>query len=192
MVSEQADNLLPTLLSRMQQTIMGQPAEDELKVFLEKKFPADESRIAMAVSLCEGSVPAAIRLLEEKPDDYHPWYMDWQRACYRRDGGQILRMADDFHDMSRDLQKLVLQYSLNKTRKALVLAEGPGEILHLHENEQKELSNLGKILHAEMAEQILHHINRAWYHIDRNASARMVFFDTSMSIADAYKLKSIA
>ena len=188
-VSQEADNLLPTLLSRMQRINMGSPGEEELHIFLERKFPAGKDLIRMAVSLSEGSITAAIRMLEEKPDDYHPWYMEWQRACYRRDGAQILRMAEEFHEMSRDLQKLLLQYSLNKTRKALVLAAGPPEILHLQENEQKELPNLGKILQPEMAEQILGEIDRAWYHIDRNASSRMVFFDTSMAISDAYKMK---
>lgn len=188
-VSHQADALLPTLLSRMQRISLPAPSEVELSRFLQSRFPEeDASRLKMAASLAEGSIPLALRLLEEKPDDYHNWYMNWQRACFKKDHSALLALAEGFQEMGKELQKSVLQYSIEKTRKALLLAGGAGEILQLQETESRELPNLGKILHPHMVEKMLLELDKAWYHIDRNAAARMVFFDASMAISEAYRI----
>jgi len=189
-VSHQPDNLLATLLSRMQRVNIPAPSPDEMIAFLQKRFPEDAADLAKAVSLADGSISRALFLQEEKPDDYHSWYMDWQRACYRKDHGQLMKLSESFHEMGKELQKSVLQYSINKTRNALMLGNGIEEILYLQEEDKRELPNLGKILHAGMVQQMLEHIDRAWYHIDRNASGRMVFFDLSMALADAYRIKT--
>lgn len=191
-VSHQPDALLPTLLSRMQHILLQAPSESELINFLQNRFQEeDQLRLQMAASLSEGSIPLAIRLLDEKPDDYHSWYMNWQRACFKKDHGTLLTLSEGFQEMGKELQKSVLQYSMEKTRKALLLAGGAAGILHLQEAELKELPNLGKILHPRMVDKMLEVLNQAWYHIDRNAAARMVFFDASMAISDAYRIPAL-
>ena len=192
MVSQQPDQLLPTLISRMQRISIPAPDENQLQEFLAGKFPEeDQKKLQSAVTLAEGSAPLAIALLEEKEDDYHRWYMDWQRACFRADSSSLLQLADAFQEMGKELQKSFLKYSMEKTRKALVLWGGGAEILHLQEAEKNDLQNLSRILNAPMVEKILKELNQAWFHIDRNASARMVFFDSSMAISAAYKTPAL-
>lgn len=191
-VSHQPDALLPTLLSRMQRISMMPPQENEMVDFLQNRFDSDEPQLRMAASLAEGSIPAAIRLLQEKPDDYHSWYMNWQRACFKKDISTLLGLAEGFHELGKEMQKNLLQYSMEKTRKALLVQRGAAEILHLQEAESRELPNLGKILHPNMVEKMLNELDQAWHHIDRNASARMVFFDLSVALGEAYRLKEFA
>ncbi len=186
-VSHQPDLLLPTLISRMQRLTIPAATDEQLMQFLGGKFPAEESRLPAAIALAQGSIPLAIGLLEEKEDDYHRWYMDWQRACFRQDSAQILQLSESFQEMGKELQKSFLKYSMEKTRKAFVLWGGAGDILHLQESEKNDLQNLSRILNEKMVEKILEELNKAWYHIDRNASARMVFFDSSMALSNAYK-----
>ena len=189
MVSHQADAILATLLSRMQRTSFLPPDANQISQFLESRFQDSEGQLEMAASLSDGSIPLAIRLLEEKPDDYHQWFMSWQRTCYKKDFSSLMKQAEGFHEMGKELQKSLLQYSMEKTRKAMLCGGGLPEMLNLRQEEMTDLPNLGKIIHPLMAEKILQELNKAWYHIDRNASGKMVFFDTSMAISDAYRLK---
>jgi DNA polymerase-3 subunit delta' len=188
LVSHQADLLLPTLISRMQRVVIPIPSDQQLQVFLSHRFPNDAQRLETAISLSEGSVSAAIKLLDEKENDYHRWFMDWQRACFRLDTSRLLELADDFQEMGKELQKTFLNHCMEKMRKAFVFSAQASEILHVRDSEKKDLENLGKILHENATENMLQELDKAWYQIDRNASSRMVFFDCSMAISAAYKL----
>jgi hypothetical protein len=80
--------------------------------FLVGKFPGEETRLPAAVALAQGSIPLAIGLLEEKEDDYHRWYMDWQRACFRQDSTQVLQLSESFQEMGKELQTETLDLIL--------------------------------------------------------------------------------
>jgi DNA polymerase-3 subunit delta' len=188
LVSREPENLLPTLISRMQRVGIPIPVFEQIISFLSKRFGEDSERLKNAVSLSEGSVPQAIKLMEEKEDDYHRWYMEWLRACFRQDTARFLQLAEEFQEMGKELQKTFLKYCLEKTRKAFIFSSGAGEILHVQEAEKTDLEKLGKILHGDTAERMLSELDKTWYHIDRNASARMVFFDCSMGMASAFRL----
>jgi DNA polymerase-3 subunit delta' len=76
---------------------------------------------------------------------------------------------------------------MDKVRKAMVLSAGGIDALRLQDSEVQELTNLGKIFSLPLIGLLMEQLETAFYHIDRNASARMVFFDTSMIMANGYR-----
>ena len=192
LVSDQPERLLPTIISRVQRITVPVPSEAQMVQFLSEKTEESENRLQMAASLAEGSLQLAFSLLNEKEDDYHKFYMDWQRACYKEDSAGMIVLSEHFHELGRELQKTFLKYSLEKTRKAFVLSGMGGEILNIQDQEKIDLGNLGRILNQDIVATMMEEMNKAWVHIDRNSAAKMVFFDTSMAIAGGFKKQKTA
>jgi len=128
-----------------------------------------------------------LSLLNEEVDDYHALFMEWQRSCFRNDLDKLMRHTETFQGMDKELQKTYLKYCIDKVRKAMELSAGGIDALRLQESEAQELTNLGKIFSLPLIGLLMEQLETAFYHIDRNASARMVFFDTSMIMANGYR-----
>jgi len=187
LVSDQPEQLLPTIISRTQRVTIPLLDDQTLADYLVNHFGSENERALAIASLSEGSIPVAIDLLNEEVDDYHAIFMDWQRACFKNDLDKIMKQTETFQAMGKEMQKTFLKYCLDKIRKAMVISSGGGEAVRIQEIEKSDLGNLGKIFSLPLISHLLEQLETAFYHIDRNASARMVFFDTSMSIATGYR-----
>ena len=187
LVSDQSEQLLPTVISRTQRVTIPRLDDETLAGYLVSKFSADASRAQTVASLAAGSIPVALSLLNEEVDNYHALFMEWQRSCFRNDLDKLIRHTENFQGMGKELQKTYLKYCMDKVRKSMVLSAGGIDALRLQESEAQELINLGKIFSLPLIGLLMEQLETAYYHIDRNASARMVFFDTSMIMANGYR-----
>lgn len=186
LVSTAPEMLLPTVISRTQRISVPRLNGFELAAFLEDKFQIEPNK-AMAISgLAEGSIPDALALFNEKEDDYHHLFMDWQRSCYRNSIDKLVTHMESFGALGKELQKSFLKYSLNKIRNSMALNSGARETVHLQEAELNDLFNLGKVFSLPLIQLLIEEIETAHYHIDRNASAKMVFMDISLKMANGY------
>jgi DNA polymerase-3 subunit delta' len=68
----------------------------------------------------------------------------------------------------------------------MALNSGARETVHLQEAELNDLFNLGKVFSLPLIQLLIEEIETAHYHIDRNASAKMVFMDISLKMANGY------
>jgi DNA polymerase-3 subunit delta' len=191
LVSDQPEQLLPTIISRTQRVNIPKLDEESMAGFLVNRFQADPEKAIQAAALSDGSISLALRLLSETNEDYHQLFMDWQRACFSANFAALLQHTDQFQALGKEVQKNFLRYCLNQVRKALVLSQGAGSVLHMKEQERNDLSRLGKALSLRQVEVLLQQLNMAYFHINQNASSRMIFFDTSLAIAASFKKTSI-
>jgi DNA polymerase-3 subunit delta' len=191
LVSDQPEQLLPTIISRTQRVNIPKLDEESMAGFLVSRFQADPEKAIQAAALSDGSISLALRLLSETNEDYHQLFMDWQRACFSANFAALLQHTDQFQALGKEVQKNFLRYCLNQVRKALVLSQGAGSVLHMKEQERNDLSRLGKALSLRQVEVLLQQLNMAYFHINQNASSRMIFFDTSLAIAASFKKTSI-
>lgn len=188
LVTEQAESLLPTIISRTQRVSIPALDPPDLAHFLVHSLGSDAAKAELAAELAEGSIPAALALMQEEGTDFHRFFLDWQRACYQNDLEAFLRMSDTFSDMGREMQKSFFAYSLDKTRQALALGQNAGAAVRIPEGPRAELARLGKVLQPALVVQLSREMEKAWHCTARNASSRMVFFDTSVALGRAYQL----
>ena len=186
LVSTQPELLLPTIISRTQRVTVARLADAELAAYLVKKYGIEERKAAAIASLSEGNIAESLQLLDEKDDDYHHLFLEWQRACYRNNTDKLIEFTNAFVELGKELQKSYIRFSLGKIRSALVLAYGAPTVAHLPENEAAELGLFGKIFTLPLLQFLMEELEQAWYQIDRNASGRMVFLDLSLRLAQAY------
>jgi DNA polymerase-3 subunit delta' len=186
LVSTQAEQLLPTIISRTQRVTVPRIDDGQLAGYLEDKFQVHPEKASAIAALSEGSIAEALKLLSEKDDDFHGLFMDWQRACFTGNIEKLLLHTESFSALGKEMQKSYLRYSLNKLRNALAISQGAEESVHLNEKEKSDLGNLGKVFTLPLIELIMNQLEKAFYHINQNASSKMVFLDTSLQLAKGY------
>lgn len=187
LVSDQPEQLLPTVISRTQRVQIPALDDETLAAYLHSRFRIDPDKALQIASLSGGSIPVALALSEEKTDDYHAMFMEWQRACFKNDLDKLIRQTEFFQSLGKEMQKSYLRYCLDKIRKALVLNVAQAPSSRVLQTEKADLQNLGRTFSLPLVEHILRQLETAYYHINQNASARMVFFDTSLAISTGYR-----
>ncbi len=181
LVTEQSDRLITTIISRTQRLVVPAFRDDDVVEYLQKHHKADESRARRIAYLCDGNLSAAHQLLLEKEDESHAWFSEWMRDCYKRDVIKLVKLADAFDSMSKEKQKGIFDYALRLFRDMLLWTQGAGELLRVPEEELTFVQNFSRAVPEASLELMIAEINEAYYHVERNVRAKMVFLDLSLT-----------
>ncbi|WP_247237790.1 DNA polymerase III subunit delta' [Telluribacter sp. SYSU D00476] len=187
LVSDQSDRLLTTILSRTQRVAVPAFDDEEVSDFLQKYHQVEESRARQIAYLCDGNLAEARRMAQESPDDRQTWFADWMRSCYRNDVVHLVKLADAFDAMNKETQKGLFEYSLRLFRDMLVWTQGAGELLRVPGEELSFVQNFSKAVSMNALEGMIGEVNEAYYHVERNVRAKMVFLDLSLRVAQLFK-----
>ncbi|NOT77285.1 MAG: DNA polymerase III subunit [Cyclobacteriaceae bacterium] len=183
LVSNNAERLLPTILSRTQHVLVPLLSDDDLEKFLSQQPGLEEKKKRKIIGDAEGNVRLALSLIETEEEDNHERMARWMRACFKRDYATFLALMDEFHEADRLQQQSLLHYTLTMMREALLTLSGADSILRSRDAEQKFIQDFSKVMTVSRIERANHLITDATYHLERNGSAKMIFLDLSLQLS---------
>lgn len=189
LVCNNPNKLLPTILSR---TIMVNiPLFDDDSVFeyLVSKNLIDSTRAKQVAYLAEGNIGKAIEILEQSEEDMHENFAGWMRLCFKPDIAGLIKLADQFAVMTKTTQKQLLEYGLSMFRDIFLWINGSEKLVRLEGAELQFVERFGKAVNPDAIEFITTEISETFYHIERNASAKILFLDLSLRIAKVIKIR---
>jgi DNA polymerase-3 subunit delta' len=187
LVSNAADQLLPTTLSRTQIVNVPLLTDRELEDFLLTKQGLKQAAAGKIVQLADGSINAALKLIDRDENDNTAFFVEWMRACFANKYGSLVSMADEYHALDRLSQRNMIAYSMNMMRETLLHASGAESINRTRGEELEFVQRFSKVLDVEKIERSFTLLNDAGYHLERNGSAKMIFLDLSLQIAKTFK-----
>src|SRR5688572_30247855 len=121
LVTNAADRLLPTIISRTQLITVPLLPDEEVEKFLSKKKSIDPKRAARLSQLADGNLNLALKLSENEEDDNAQLFAEWMRACYNpKRTGDLIAMAEEFHQLDKLKQRNLLHYSMDMMRESLL------------------------------------------------------------------------
>jgi len=183
LVTNQPDKLLITILSRTQRVAVRAFSDDEVATHLRQHLNVDELTARRVAYLADGNLSAALRISQTETNDNHAWFADWMRTCYRQDLIALVKQADQFDGFSKEKQKGLLEYSISLCRDLFLWQQGAGSLLRLPDEEVTFVKNFTKILTMNHIERLIAELNEAVYHLERNARAKMVMLDMSLTFS---------
>lgn len=190
LVTEESDRLLTTILSRTQRLTVPAFTDQNVRAYLQKHHTLDETRAGQIAYLCDGNLAEANRLLLDDQDDRTEWFAEWMRSCFKSELIKLVKLADTFDGMSKDRQKGTFDYALRVFRDMLVWTQGAGELLRMPDEELTFVQRFSKAIPPDALESMIHEINEAYYHTERNVRAKMVFLDLSLSMARLFQKRT--
>ena len=182
LVTNDAENLLTTILSRTQQFTIPKFQDREIIDYLVQQDIPSEKATQLS-HLADGSLNQALKLANEIEDDSHQLFRDWMRLCYVRDYSKMVAWSDVFHKQNRMQQKSIFQYGLNILREVLVTSFADAGLSRLSGEEKDFVQNFAKVMDSNKIDVISDLLNQAHYHIERNANQKITFLDLSLQVA---------
>lgn len=186
LVSNDAERLLTTILSRTQIVTIPKLSDENIAAILTEQYTVETQKALELAHLADGDLNHALKLLNNIEDDSHQLFSDWMRDCFKRDYTQLVYRSDQFHGMNKIAQKSLLQYTLNMMRESLIYETTP-QLKRVSGEINDFVANFSKVMDRTKVEKISGLVNNAYYHLERNASPKIVFLDLSLYIAGIIK-----
>lgn len=188
LVSEQPDRLLTTIQSRVQRLNIPSFSDQELSELLVAAHGIEEGRSKQLAHLADGSLRLALHLSAEVEEDNFTQFSEWMRQCHQRQMNDLVDKSEAFSKLSRGAQNTFLQYGLSILREALVSTSSSNDgLLRVEGNEKNFASNFGKALSVEQIQIMSELLSEATYHLERNASAKILFMNLSINLSKAIR-----
>lgn len=183
LVTNAADRLLPTILSRTQLIQVPPLTDEDLEDYLKNKTEITEADRRSIIQLADGDLNLALRISENDENINQNLFVDWMRACFKKSYGDLVRMADEFHQLDKLNQRNMLHYSMSMMRESLLYLAGSTSINRTQGNEMKFIQDFSKVLDVIKIEKANRIMSDASYYLERNGSAKMIFLNLSLQLS---------
>jgi DNA polymerase III subunit delta' len=183
LVANDIERILPTILSRTQLVKVRHFSDKELTGNLVSRFNFDQKRAEHLAYLAEGNLNEAIKLNEGAEDNNESFFRDWMRLCYTKDITKMVTWAESFQSLSKEAQKILLQYGLSMLRECMLWQLDVQQLIKLEGDERDFVQNFSKVLNPSQIESISKLLNTSFYHLERNANPKILFLDLSLSVS---------
>ncbi|MDR2868280.1 MAG: hypothetical protein LBV46_01915 [Bacteroidales bacterium] len=196
LITERADKILPTILSRTQLVKIGKPDPSLIAHKLMEDFGIKEQKAFDLATICDGNIQVAIDELTNEETGgallthFQPFWHSLCASALKKAPAEIgftkaSATIDEIVSAGREYHKKFVLYMLRMIR--LMLMESPlRQPLMRASNKEKEfiVQHQG-VLTVSKSTHVIEACNAALYHIERNGNTNLILHDLYFKIADA-------
>ncbi|MDC0249407.1 DNA polymerase III subunit delta' [Flavobacteriales bacterium] len=190
LVSENASQLLPTINSRIQTIrIADFTTEDIVSYFSNKRLSSEKAK--QLINLTDSDLGKIIKILNEKEAniDLFNNFSTWMRLSYKMDVQGISKWVEEISRKGRKQQKLFLSYAIKMVRECIIYNFASNSLLKTNKTELTFLTKFSPFIHEKNSVLITEKLEESIKASNRNANAKVLFFELSLQMARILKLK---
>jgi DNA polymerase-3 subunit delta' len=175
LVAENEEQILPTILSRCQLVKIPMPENNEIATALIERAKASAETAAQIAGICEGNYHEALQMLQHADEDWQSLLREWLNAALK--GGPIaqVKFVEEVSKLGREKQKQFLRYFNHLLEQSIRIKVLGVDGVLLGESDKDFAQRLNKIASVSQQQVIIEELDRAFYYIERNANAKMLF-----------------
>lgn len=184
MVSEAADTLMPTLVSRMQRFRLPPLPEEDIANMLTSRYMLSTEDSMEIAHLSEGSIITAvgnIRLGEERRM-FFELFTSLMRLAYARRLKELKAWSEQVAALGRERQKNFLDYCEQMLRENFIYNFHHPEMNYMAREEKQFAVRFAPFINERNVTGIFNELQEAARHIEQNANPKIVFFDFVLKI----------
>lgn len=184
LVSNDVSAILPTIYSRTQRVELPLLGINEIASALERDYGVDSTAAYSVAVRSEGSMTTAIALTgtEGEHAGFARLFREMMRRAYSRDVKKLRETADEIAGMGREKSRRYLAYCCDMVRENFVYNMRVASLLNMDREEMDFSYRFAPYINAANAERMLDLFGTASADIARNASAKIVMFDTLLQL----------
>jgi len=164
---------------------------EDIKGELTRSHHQTETAASQIAYLSNGNMTEALAMLQHDTKSYHDLFVQWLRLCFGNKVPDILSFVDQMAKMGRENQKNFLRYGTSFIRECTLLRAGAQRIVKLPEHEMETAKKMSAVINNAQAQAIITELEKAHYHIERNANPKILFLDVSLQIIKVLNLKTV-
>lgn len=191
LVAQNQDQILNTILSRTQLIKVPCLNFDDIKSELLSKHNQTETAAAEIAYLSNGNMTEALLMLQQDAKSYHALFVQWLRSCFSNKGSEALSFTDQAAKMGRENQKNFMRYGISFLRECCLILAGAEAMVKLPAHEKETATKMASVMNIPQAQAIITELEKAHYHIERNANPKILFLDVSLQIIKILHFKTL-
>jgi DNA polymerase-3 subunit delta' len=192
-VAENEQQLLPTILSRVQLIKIAPLSQEEIEKALRLNYDATNETAERVAVESEGNFREALQLLQYADNDWERNLREWLNSCLKAGPAAQVKWIDEISKIGREKQKQFFKYFLHviefavksrMTDESSIMASHPSSLMDLADR-------FNKICKVEQLEAIATELDKAYYYIERNANAKLLFHALTIKLYHIISNKSV-
>ena len=191
LVAQSQDQILNTILSRTQLVKIPALTYEDVKQELMENQHQTELAASEIAYLSNGNMTEALAMLNEETKSFHSLFVQWLRLCYSNKGTEIMAFVDQVSKLGRENQKNFLKYGISFIRECCLIMAGADSLVHLPPAELDTAQKMTKVMNTASAQAISGELEKAHYHVERNANPKILFLDVSLQIVKVLNFKTL-
>jgi DNA polymerase-3 subunit delta' len=190
LICENEEQLLRTIVSRTQLIKISKIKDDELADALVAYNDVSLQAAQKIAHLADGNYAEALLLISENENAAQNLasFQKLMRASLKFDPKAVMTWIDEVAAAGRERQKNFLTYALHIMRESLVLNYADASLIKLGADEQDFVKKFSPFIHASNMERFIEELNMAYYHMERNANAKILFMDLAFKFNELLNL----
>ena len=179
LVCESEEQLLRTIVSRTQLIKIPKISDVDLTKALIDNHGLSPEAAEGTAHLADGNFAEALSLITENENAGQNLasFQKLMRASLKFDPKGVMSWIDEISAAGRERQKNFLNYALHIMRESVVLNYADPSLVKLGLEEQDFVKKFSPFIHANNIENFVEELNKAHYHMERNANAKILFMD---------------
>ncbi len=188
-VTEDENDILPTILSRTQLVKIPQAENEEVEKYLTAKS-GDPEKASMVAGITDGNIREALRIMHNSEENWERMVRDWLNLTIKNKVEIQSKWIEEVHLLGREKQKQLLQYFNHLIEISIKLKFlHPDEVRVSVESEKDFAGTLARMCEVEVLEEMVNEISKAIYHIERNANSKLLFHALTIRLYHLIKEK---
>lgn len=182
LVSNEAERILPTILSRTQRIeVKGIDRESMIETLAASH---GQERAEQAVRSAHGNYTAAQKALQTDEDTalFFDLFVMLMRLSYMRRIKEMRKWSDQIAGMGRERQKNFLMYCQRLIRENFIYNFRQPELNYMTTEESEFSKNFARFVNERNVIKIMDELSEAQRDIEQNVNPKMVFFDFALKM----------
>ncbi len=192
LVSEEHEQLLPTITSRTQRFFIPPLTEDDVTNALRPLHPdMPQDELENTAHIANGNLNRAIALCEETQtnDDNFEWFVRIMRMSYLRQVKEMRQWSEEVAQAGRKQQLAFLQYAQKTIRENFIHNMHEKRLNYQSKEEATFSQKFAPFINEKNISAFLSEFELAERHIAQNVQAKIVFFDIALKVAVLIRMK---
>lgn len=192
LVANNESRILPTILSRTQLIKIPSLSNTDIANELVARNLVNTEKAASIALMSDGNYFEALQLIQNTDENQDKLLRDWLNSILKTGPVAQVKAIEEIAKLGRERQKQFLQYFNHIIHQAIRLQTLGGEIAaSAADSGINELAAKMNRFSLEQKEAIIHALDRATYHIERNANAKIQFHALTIRLYYIFGNKSL-
>lgn len=192
LVAHNQEQILSTLLSRTQIVKIPKLDDEVVESYLMEKYGLPAQQASEYSFLADGNLIEAKAMVAQASNNNADLFAEWLRMGFKGSVGDMIGFVDQLAGWGRENQKNFLKYGISFLRDCSLLLSGAEALVKLPARALDTARKLSAhVLDLNMADAIISELEKAHYHIERNANPKILFLDVSLQLVKIIKFKSL-
>jgi DNA polymerase-3 subunit delta' len=191
LVSEEADKVIPTILSRCQLVKIPSFTSNEIEKYLIQRFMTDADKSEDIARVSNGNITRAIELCENQDHSLSNLdrFKSLMRFAWKRDIISIITWSEEAAATGREAQKNFISFSLRILRENLMLSLNQLEnrLVFLTGEEATFSGKFHPFINQTNIYPLAEEFNLVYSHIESNGNGKIIFLDLALKVTRLIK-----